>query len=254
MTPPSPVDPEAPRTLAREATPRGDIALRVRDRRGGGTAYELIVGGVFAMDSTDVSTEVELARVALGACARPRRVLVGGLGLGHTAGAVLDDDGVERVVVAELEAPLVEWAQQALVPSLTRVTGDPRVRLEIGDIAGLLADAEREFDVILLDVDNGPSFLVHEQNARLYAVPSLATTIDRLAPDGVLAIWAAQEEPDLVQRMSRLAATRGDLAVSTSRHRVEREGRAFDYAIHLLRRDPQLRRLAGRGRSARDGR
>lgn len=60
--------------LARSNTPHGEIALRRR-----GDVIELIVNGVFAMDSTQVTSEVDLADAA---GERPGVVVVGGLGLG----------------------------------------------------------------------------------------------------------------------------------------------------------------------------
>ena len=56
---------------------------------------------------------------------------------------------------------------------------------------------------IILDVDNGPSWLVHDQNARLYTDEALATWSSLLVPKGVLAVWSAQMEPEFMDRMKR---------------------------------------------------
>lgn len=226
-------NPGPARTLARATTARGDLALRCRDIEGGGIAYELIVGGVFAMDTVDVSTEVDLARLGLAACAQPRRVLVGGLGLGFTATEVLADPRVARVVIAEIEEALVGWAGDGLVPSLTAVVRDPRVRIHTGDVAGLLT-GEESYDVILLDVDNGPSFLVHQANSSLYADPTLTAALACLGPGGVLAIWAAQPEPALLARLTAVAERSGGHDVREIHRTVEREGRTLAYAIYLV--------------------
>lgn len=196
--------------------------------------HELIVGGVFAMDTVDVSTELELARLALAGCPRPARVLVGGLGLGYTAGAVLADPRVDALTVVEIEPPLIAWARVGLVPSLATVVADRRVLVLAGDVAAVLSDPRQAFDVILLDVDNGPSFLVHQHNSTLYADAALAAATDRLTPGGVLAIWSAQPEPELTARLRALAETRADLRVSDERREVRREGRTLEYAIQLV--------------------
>ena len=87
-------------TLARAETPTGEIALRRR-----GDITELIVNGVFAMDSSEVTSEIALADASpLG------RVLVGGLGLGYTAARLLER-GASEVDVVELAAPLIDWAR-----------------------------------------------------------------------------------------------------------------------------------------------
>jgi len=48
-----------------------------------GRVDELIINGAFAMDSAETVSERALGRLASGA----RRVLLGGLGLGYTAGS-----------------------------------------------------------------------------------------------------------------------------------------------------------------------
>ena len=224
---------EPPRTLARAQTPRGDLALRVRESPNG-PVHELIVAGIFAMDDVDHSTEDVLAEAALSRCGTPARVLVGGLGLGHTALAVLHDRRVAELEIVELEEPLVAWAHAGLVPTLAAVAADPRVRLRIADIAAVLTEPGPAYDVVLLDVDNGPSFLVHQANAGLYAEAHLRAAIDRLAPGGVLAIWAAQREPELFARLQEITGAQDSIAELVLP--ITREGRSFDYAIYLVER------------------
>lgn len=241
------VGPEAstsrpPVTVARAQTPRGDLALR---RRGSASeadepVWELIASGVFAMDSVDTSTEVRLAELALSRCERPARLLVGGLGLGHTALAVLADARVGEVEVAEIEADLVTWAHAGLVPSLAQVVADPRVTLVPADIAAVLTAPTARYDVVLLDVDNGPSFLVHPGNASLYGPDLLTVALGRLTLGGVLAIWAAQPEPALFAALTELATAQPQVGSAVEEHllEVQREGRRFTYAVYTSRRGP----------------
>lgn len=229
---------DRPRTLARAQTSRGELALRVRDGLQG-PVHELIVAGVFAMDDAEMSTEIELARAGLTGCANPRRVLVGGLGLGHTTLAVLADERVVSVTVVEIEDTLVAWAREGLVPTLTRVAADPRVHLVAADVGDHLGAEGAAYDAILLDVDNGPSFLVHQHNAGLYAETSLRAMLRRVAPGGILAIWAAQLEPGLLARLTLLAAGDPGVTVEERVLPIEREGRSFDYAIYVVSRIDQ---------------
>ena len=209
--------------IARADSAAGEVVLR---RRGG--VIELIVGGVFVMDTVDVSTEVELARVALSRHPRPERVLVGGLGLGFTAAAVLADPRVRLVRVAEIAAPLVDWAERGLMPApgLT----DERLTVEVADVGTVLDASRGEWDLVLLDVDNGPGFLVRPENADLYAAAGLRSAAAALAPRGVLAIWSSHRAPDL---LGALRAANLGTAEEVVR-RVQREGREFDYAIYVL--------------------
>lgn len=210
--------------MARADSPVGEVALR---RRGG--VVELVVGGVFVMDTVDVSTEVALATLALGRHEHPRRVLVGGLGLGFTAAAVLADRRVEEVVVAEIAGPLVQWAHAGLLPAALQ---DPRLTLRTVDVGTALEEAPSAWDLVLLDVDNGPGFLVRAENAELYARAGLAAALAALRPGGVLAIWSSHRAPELVGALETLGA----LGVREVVRQVRREGRELDYAIYFATR------------------
>lgn len=232
-----PGEPGSAVTVARAGTPHGEVALRRRGR-----VLELVVDGAFAMDTVDTSTEVGLATAALRRHRAPRRVLVGGLGLGFTTRAVLDDPRVEHVDVVELAAPLVDWARRGLVPELAGLEG-PRCTLHALDVADVLAGRVPRpvgrWDAVLLDVDNGPGFLVHPENARLYAGPGLTAARAALRPGGVLAVWSSHLAPALLTALQGVAAP-GD-EVAEERLTVEREGRSLDYALYVLGRvDPGL--------------
>ena len=180
--------------LARAGSDRGELVLRRRDDG----ALELRVNGVFVADTVETSSERELARVSLAAVSAPRRVLVGGLGLGFTLRAVLDDPRVQRVTVVELEAALVDWIGAGLVPGGSGLLSDPRVSVHVGDIADHVARADpASYDVVLLDVDNGPDYLVHAGNAELYRVPFLRRCARVLDAGGVLVVWSMTESEAL---------------------------------------------------------
>lgn len=201
----------------RAETPFGEIALRRRDG-----VTELVVNGVFAMDSAEVTSELALADAA---GRPPGRVLVGGLGLGYTTARLLDA-GAELVRVVELAAPLVDWARAGATQQLGRIAADPRVQLVVGDVADEIANAEAGWDAILLDVDNGPSFLIHDHNERVYSPDFLAHCLHVLRPGGRLVIWCEAESPDLATNLGRMAK------VQLITVPVTREGRSFDYALY----------------------
>jgi spermidine synthase len=221
------------RELGRASGAHGEVVLRRR-----GAVTELIVDGVFAMDDVDTSTERALATEALRRCRGVGlRVLVGGLGLGWTAATVLAEPRVAAVDVAELQPALVGWAADGLLPGLPAVPD--RVHLLTADVADTLAAGPGRWDAVLLDVDNGPAFLVHESNAGLYSAAGLTTALAALRHGGVLAIWSADPVPELADRLADLP---GSADVEHLLLPVERDGRRFDHAIVLAR--------AGQSRSA----
>jgi spermidine synthase len=216
--------------LGRVSGPHGEVALWRRTADDGALVTELVVDGVFAMDDVDTSTERALATEALARVdGAELAVLVGGLGLGWTTAAVLRAPGVAEVVVVELEDALLEWAAAGLLPGLPS-TADPRLDLVAGDVA--CAFEVGRYDAVLLDVDNGPDFLVHGSNAGLYGATGLARALAAVRPGGVLAIWSAAPSPTL---LGRLAALPGAVDPEQLVLAVEREGRVFEYAVLLVR-------------------
>ncbi|MCO7221284.1 hypothetical protein [Klenkia sp. PcliD-1-E] len=217
--------------LGRVSGPNGEVALWRRTEDDGTQVTELVVDGVFAMDDVDTSTERALATEALARVeGADLSVLVGGLGLGWTTAAVLRSPGVGEVVVVELEDALLDWAAAGLLPGLPS-TADPRLDLQAGDVAAAFLPGR--YDVVLLDVDNGPDFLVHGSNAGLYGAPGLARAMGALRPGGVLAIWSADPSPALLRRLADLPGVTGAEQLVLP---VEREGRVFEYAVLLARR------------------
>lgn len=123
-------------------------------------------------------------------------VLIGGLGMGFTLAAVLAATGSKsRVVVAELVAEVIEWNKGPLGSYSGHPLTDPRTTVYHGDVCDLLRGAEHRYDVIALDVDNGPEGLSTSSNNWLYSSEGIGCARDRLSPEGVLAYWSAT--PDL---------------------------------------------------------
>ena len=225
-------------TLARAATPHGEVALRRR-----GEVLELVVDGAFAMDTVDTSTEVALAERALRRHPAPHRVLVGGLGLGMTARAVLADPRVRHTDVVELAAPLVGWARSGLVTELAGLEGE-RCTLHVADVLDVLtgrSEPRGPWDVVLLDVDNGPDFLVHASNAPLYEPAGLVAARSVLRPGGLLVVWSSHLAPVLHAALREVAGDGDDVTEDVLE--VEREGRVFRYAQYSLARPTDAERM-----------
>lgn len=194
--------------IARAASERGELVLRERRPELGDTTpggLELRVNGVFVMDTVEVATERALATVALALVETPRDVVVAGLGLGFTMHEVLADDRVERCAVVEVEEALVQWMRDGTVPQGPALLADERVRLVVADIAVAVAEAKpASYDLVLLDVDNGPGCLVHATNAGIYQAPFLAGLRRLLRPGGAIAAWSAAAAPALLSALAEI--------------------------------------------------
>jgi spermidine synthase len=217
--------------IARAETERGGLVLRERRDETAPATIELRANGVFVMDTLETSTEQALAEAALAQVADPRAVVVGGLGLGFTMHAVLADSRVEKVAVVEIEQALVDWMRDGTIPHGPAMLADERVTIVVADIAVALSEAApASYDLVLLDVDNGPGYLVHEANAALYREPFLRTARALLRPGGALAIWSAAEEPDLVTTLDRVFDS-----AEGRRHDVLLQDRDEHYWLYVAR-------------------
>lgn len=160
--------------------------------------------GRVLMSSRQHGSEEALAALGLAKVARPRTVLVGGLGLGFTVRAVLDRlPGDARVVVAELVPALAAWNRAHVGHLAGRPLDDPRTRLQHGDALQRIAEAKGAFDAILLDVDNGPSALADARNARLYGDEGVRACRDALRAGGALAVWSAGPDERYLARLQK---------------------------------------------------
>ena len=217
--------------IARAETDRGELVLR---RRASGTAadvLELRVNGVFVMDTLETTSEIELAAQALALVEAPASVLIGGLGLGFTLQRVLADARVERAVVVEIEEPLIEWMRDGTVPHGPAILADARATIVNADIAMAVAEARSTYDLVLLDVDNGPGYLVHDANEQVYQADFLGRCRDVLGPGGVLVVWSADAAPDLLEAMREVFGTAEEQA-----HDVLLQDRPEQYFLYLARR------------------
>jgi spermidine synthase len=219
-------------TIARHQSPRGEVLLR-RRIADGQCLEELIINGAFAMDSSETSTERLLADLAV-PTSRADRVLIGGLGLAYTVTAVLAKE-VDAIDVVEIEQCLIEWAYQGVTAELTAAAGDPRVRLHAGDIKAVLEGASEElvgpWDAIVLDVDNGPDFLIYEHNRALYTSTGLSSAYSQLTPGGTLAIWCQHLAPQLLMLLKGIAPSANQHVIHVSRGE-----RIFPYTIYTVSR------------------
>jgi spermidine synthase len=215
------------RVVVREDDGIAELALLRR-----GNVLELVVDGVFAMDTEHTETERALATLTLEQLGGDDlRIVVAGLGLGYTTATLLADPRVSRVDVVELHAPIVTWLREGLVPATRGLLDDPRVRVTVADVADAVpALPPASVDALLLDVDNGPGFLVHPANTRVYGAPFLAVAARALRPGGVLGVWSAEASAELSLVLERICGSCEEVLLD-----VVREGRTFTYAVYLAR-------------------
>lgn len=194
--------------LAYHKTPLGDLILRRRPEPllGIDEVFEVKLGEEFLMSSLFTEGEVELAKLGLQTIKGELDVVVGGLGLGYTAAAVLDHEAVRSLIVIDAFEEVIDWHRSGLVPLGDRLTSDRRCELRQGDFFGLAAsglvaeDPGRKFDAVLLDIDHSPDHYLDETNQAFYSAGGLGLLREQLSPGGVFALWS-DDPPDGKFRM-----------------------------------------------------
>jgi spermidine synthase len=187
-------------------TPWGAISLRQRwDRITERDVYEVKLGDDFLMSSQFTTGEQELSRIGLAAATGTSlTVLVGGLGLGYTALAALEDDRVTELTVVEALEIVHSWHERDLLPDTVGLAADPRVRLVLDDFFDVVRSgrADRTYDAVLVDIDHAPDWLLRDDHGDLYTVEGFARVGAMLADDGVFALWSDEPpEPEVVRRI-----------------------------------------------------
>jgi len=186
--------------LDRAQTPDGSPLELAREHG----HFMIRISGTPLMSSQMQGSEnamAHLAHEALGSLQSPR-ILVGGLGMGFTLRSALDVFGKDaHVTVSELLPPVIEYNRGPLAHLADQPLDDPRVTIHEGDV-GLQLHPER-WDVILMDVDNGPDAFTTRDNARLYSERGVKRLVKSLRPGGVLAVWSAYPSDRFKDRLRR---------------------------------------------------
>ena len=189
-----------------QKTPLGEISLRRRSepRLEGKILYEVKLGDDFLMSSLFTEAEIQLSRLGLAALDGPELdIVVGGLGLGYTAVAALEDPSVRSLMVIEVIEPVIDWHRRGLVPLGEKLISDPRCNLVHADFFELAVN-HKGFDqtnpdklvhAVLLDIDHSPGHWLNSGNSAFYTEQGLKNLSGKLHPGGVFGLWS-NDPPD----------------------------------------------------------
>jgi spermidine synthase len=185
---------DSPVVLDRRDGPYGEVVLRRH-----GALLQIIANGCFLMDTSDGRSErllVDAAYAALDGRPAPD-VLIGGLGVGFSLAHAAADARWGRIVVVEREPAVIDWHRRGPLSGLSAdALADPRCEVVESDLMTYVNETSDTFDVLCLDIDNGPGWTVTDGNDGLYATAGLAACARRLTPGGVLAVWSARPSPE----------------------------------------------------------
>ena len=192
-------------------TAHGDISLRRRSepRLNNIIIYEVKLNDEFLMSSLFTEAEIQLANIGLKkVLANPKfdqlDVVIGGLGLGYTASAALENSAVKSINIIDVMQPVIDWHQAGLVPLGNQLVGDPRCKITHANFYQAAGSASMSLfaahthqlaHAVLLDIDHSPSHLLNEQNNHFYTKSGLQNLIKKIHPGGLFGLWS-NEPPD----------------------------------------------------------
>ncbi|MCP3940183.1 MAG: hypothetical protein GY710_01705 [Desulfobacteraceae bacterium] len=201
-----------------------EVTLLVRDRE-----FSIRTAGTELMNSRIHGSEAALAELA---CSRLDvksgwQILIGGLGMGYTLAAALEQSGPDaQILVSELIPAVVRWNREYLGHLAGMPLADPRVRVEEEDVVKIIGKRKTAWDAILLDVDNGPAGLTRKANDRLYGKIGLKACFDALRPGGILAVWSCAADEAFTRRLkgcgfkAEIVSVRARKSGKGSRHTI----------------------------------
>ena len=189
-----------------ESVKTADGVLELRQR--GERDFLITVNSLVLMNSSLHRSEVALGEMACGHLKEQEgaKVLVGGLGMAITLRAVLDQlPSSGQVKVAELNPVVLEWCRGPLAFLTSGAASDPRVTVEIADVADVIrksAMGKERYDAIVLDLYTGPHAKSHKVEDPLYGSIAIEMARAALKPGGVFAVWGENYDQGFDRRLS----------------------------------------------------
>ena len=201
--------------LARLGTGEKEVQLQTR-LLDGKKQYELIVNGVFNMASyNDLSSRL-LVRLPLSEedwGGGRLRLLVAGLGLGYTVQEACASPQVSRIDVVEINENVIELNRTLLAEENGNCLRDPRVKVQAADFYDYIGESTERYDLICMDIDNGPMQLARSANRRVYLREFFRRVRDRLLPGGMFWVWSCGESLELRRDLAQVFSASGERVV-----------------------------------------
>ncbi len=219
---------QAPEVIERCRGFAGEIQLQRR-----GVEYEIIYNGVFLMATYNGASEKAAVKEALEIVSDlhngPLRVLMGGLGVGYSLGEALAFEQVGHVTVVEIEPVVTRWNREYFQGFNGNALSDPRVEVIVSDLKDFLAaetastsnQANCKYHVVMVDTDNGSTWLSIPSNNYFYHQDGLKKIASCIYPGGAVSFWCSTRE-SLFE--SRLESVFNRVLFRTVREKTGREG------------------------------
>jgi spermidine synthase len=177
---------QSPTVIERALTENGEIQLQKR-----GSDYEIIFNGTFLMATYNGDSERLLVRLAIEAADSPKTVLIAGLGVGFSLAEAQNHKMIEKITVVEIEQKIIEWNRTYLSAFSEGALTQQKVDVVNADFIQWMKNTEQKYDVICLDIDNGPDWVVLDDNNELYSHRGIYILLKLMNKRGAISFWSA---------------------------------------------------------------
>lgn len=177
---------QSPILIERALTENGELQLQRR-----GEDYEIIFNGTFLMATYNGESEKLLVRWAIEKAVSPKWILIAGLGVGFSLAEAQKHKYIEKITVVEIEQKIIEWHRKYLSNFSEGALSQSHVEVVQGDFIEWMKTSGEKYDVVCLDIDNGPDWVVLENNKKLYSDNGLCSLLKVMNKGSAASFWSA---------------------------------------------------------------
>ena len=214
-----------------DSSQHGDTHLELYATDG---IFMIRANGLELMNGFSHDSETAFGRLAAELASDPSpSILIAGLGLGYTLAAASEGLGMRgTITVAEFSSAVIDWFNRYVHASVLPRIPENIVIRETDAIAHLKTGVR--YDLILLDIDNGPEPLVRSSNAALYDREGLGLLRNALTDEGRVLLWSGFQS-------AGFEATAREAGFSVARRVVANGPRPeLDHHIYVLNAEPLI--------------
>ncbi|HKL11203.1 MAG TPA: hypothetical protein VJ990_07145 [Clostridia bacterium] len=195
--------------------------------------YEIIINGVFIMATYNSGSSEFLIRGAVDRLQgdKPLSVLIAGLGMGFTVAEACRCEKIKSIDVVEMEEVIVEWNRKYFQTYEQSCHDEGRTSLHIEDFYVYAMNSKKSYDIVSIDIDNGPMLLVNEGNEKVYTRRFMGVVEEVLNEGGVCVIWSCDRDRRLEQSMKSVFDE-----VEIEEQTEEFKGRDVSYYLYFGRK------------------
>lgn len=178
------------------------------NRQFGGRDLEIVFNGVFLMATYNAFSSKAMVEYGLKYVKKCRniRVLIGGLGMGFSCQEACASERAGEIDVVEIEPQITEWNRTRFASHNGECLCDPRVRVIDADFYEYVNHTQKTYDLICMDIDNGPQLLVRADNSRVYVKRFFQKLKEIAAKKAIFVIWSCSYEQDLLAEMREVGS------------------------------------------------